>query len=248
MPKKGAPTYVVVGVGPGLGSAVVSLLASEGAHVVAVARTSKAIDPIVTHATRRGWSVTACTADVMDSAQVERLVEGAAAEHGRIDGVSVNVGHWVPGETLLHKLTEEEWSLAIRDNLYPLYRVGRAVLPRMIAQKGGSLVLVSAAGAVRMAGSAAYAAAKGGLADVVPKLAHDYRAHGIRVNAVLPGSMGNVLDGLDPPAPDRPIPLTDRAATSPWEVARAIGYLLSEESRWVTGTLVTVDGGATSGG
>jgi len=110
------------------------------------------------------------------------------------------------------------------------------------------LVLVSAAPAVRLAASASYCAAKAGLADLVSKLAHDYRAYGIRVNAVLPGSMSNRLESLDPPLADRPLPLTEETKTSPWEVARGIRYFVSDESRWVTGTLLTVDGGATSGG
>ncbi|MGB7124052.1 MAG: SDR family oxidoreductase [Thermoplasmata archaeon] len=241
-------TFLVAGVGAGLGTAVVSVLASEGAGVVGVARSSRSLAPIAAHARARGWKVSAETADLMDSVQVEQVVERAVREYGRIDGVSVNVGHWVGGETLLHRLSEEEWSVAIRDNLDPLYRIGRAVLPRLVAQGDGSLVLVAAAPAVRLVASASYAAAKGGLAAVVPKLARDYRATGVRVNAVLPGSMPNELTDLDPPATDRPIPMTDRPATSPWAVARAIRYLLSDESRWVTGALLTVDGGASTGG
>jgi len=126
--------------------------------------------------------------------------------------------------------------------------VARSTLPHLTEQGHGSLVVVAASPGVRWAGSAAYCAAKGGLADLVPKLARDYRPFGVRINAVLPGSMSNQLDGLDPPTWDGPIPLTDHALTGPWEVARAIRYLLSEESRWVTGSLMLVDGGLTAGG
>jgi meso-butanediol dehydrogenase / (S,S)-butanediol dehydrogenase / diacetyl reductase len=239
---------LVAGVGGGLGSAVVSVLASDGATVVAVARSSHALAPLETHARMRGWKVATRTADIFDPAQVERLVDGVVREFGQIDAVSVNVGHWIPGETLLHRLSEQEWSLGLRENLDPVYRIGKAVLPRFIERGAGTMVVVSAAPAVRLAASASYCAAKGGLAELVPKLAHDYRASGVRINAVLPGSMSNHLDSLDPPTPGRPIPLTDRAETSPWEVASAIRYLISDESRWVTGSLLTVDGGATSGG
>ncbi len=239
---------LVAGVGPGLGTAVVNLLASEGATVVAVARSSKALDPIQAHARTRGWTVAARTADLLDQADVDRTVRSVLDEFGRIDAVSINVGHWVQGETLLHRMSDEEWSSAIRDNLEPVFRLARATLPYLIAQGGGSLVLVSAAPGVRWAGSAAYCAAKGGLADLVPKLARDYRSTWVRVNAVLPGSMSHDLGQLDPPPVERAIPLTDETATSPWEVARAIRYLLSEESRWVTGSLLLVDGGLSTGG
>jgi NAD(P)-dependent dehydrogenase (short-subunit alcohol dehydrogenase family) len=145
-------------------------------------------------------------------------------------------------------MSDDEWSLGIRDNLEPVFRVARATLPHLIERGSGSVVMVSAAPGVRAAGSASYCAAKGGLADLVPKLGRDYRATGVRINAVLPGSMPNQLDALDPPPADRPIPLTNRPATSPWEVARAVRYLLSDESRWVTGTLLVVDGGLSTGG
>jgi NAD(P)-dependent dehydrogenase (short-subunit alcohol dehydrogenase family) len=238
---------LVAGVGGGLGSAVVSLLASEGATVVAVARTGRAVEPLAEHARRRGWAVAARTADITDPGAASRLVHGAVEEFGRIDALSVNVGHWFPAETPLHRLTPEEWSSGVRDNLDPTYQLGRAAIPHMLDRHRGSVVLVSAALPVRWAGSAAYCAGKAGVADLVPKLARDYRGTGLRFNGVLPGSMAHQLADLDPPAADAPLPLTDETATSPWEVARAIRYLLSDESRWVTGALLTVDGGASTG-
>ena len=239
---------LVAGVGGGLGTAVVNTLAVEGATVIGVARTPKALERIQIHARTRGWNFSPRTADLLDQADVDRMVRSVLDEFGHLDGVSINVGHWVGGETLLHRMSENEWTAGIRDNTEPIYRVARATLPHLIERGGGSVVLVSAAPGVRWAGSASYCAAKGGLADLVPKLARDYRPLGVRINAVLPGSMANEVEELDPPPTDRPIPLTDTTATSPWEVARAIRYLLSDESRWVTGSLVLVDGGLTTGG
>jgi NAD(P)-dependent dehydrogenase (short-subunit alcohol dehydrogenase family) len=238
---------LVAGVGTGLGSAVVSLLASEGATVVAVARTPGAVEPLADHAQKRGWKVRACTANVDEPAAVEKLVRSTLAEFGRIDALSINVGHWFGGETPLHKMTPADWSAGIRDNLDPTYQLGRAVIPHMLERHRGNIVLVSAALPVRWAGSAAYCAGKAGVADLVSKLARDYRESGLRFNGVLPGSMTRELPSLDPPAADAPVPLTDQTATSAWEVARAICYLLSDGSRWVTGSLLTVDGGASTG-
>jgi NAD(P)-dependent dehydrogenase (short-subunit alcohol dehydrogenase family) len=239
---------LVAGVGPGLGTAVVNQLASDGATVVAVARSEKALGPIEAHARARKWKVTGRTVDVLDPAQVARVVADVVTEFGRIDGVSINAGHWLPGETLLHRLSEEEWSGAIQQNLYPIYRVGKAVIPHFLERHEGSIVAVSAAPAIRFVGSASYCAAKAGVAELVPKLARDYRSSGIRVNGVLPGSMANHLDHLDPPSDGSPVPLREETPTSPWEVARAIRYFLSDDSRWVTGALLTVDGGLSTGG
>ncbi len=237
---------LVAGVGSGLGSAVVSLLASDGATVVAAARTSAALELLSAHARRRGWTVVPRTADVADPVAAERLVRETIGEFGGIDALSVLVGHWFSGETPLHRLTPEEWTAGVRDNLDPTYQLGRAAIPHLIERHHGSVVLVSAAQAVRWAGSAAYCAAKAGVAELVPKLARDYRATGVRFNGVLPGSMARDLPDLDPPPADAPLPLTDTTATSAWEVARAVRYLLSDESRWVTGALLTVDGGAST--
>jgi NAD(P)-dependent dehydrogenase (short-subunit alcohol dehydrogenase family) len=240
--------FLVAGVGTGLGTAVVSLLASEGATVIAIARTAKALDPILAHSRTRGWKVSGRTADVLNQTDVDRAVRGALEEFGHLDGVSVNVGHWLGAETLLHEMTDEQWSTIVRDNLEPTFRLARATFPHLVERGGGSVVLVSAAPSVRAAGSASYSAAKAGVAELATKLARDYRRFGIRVNAVLPGSMSRQVEGLDPPPTDAPVGLKDETPTSPWEVGRMIRYLLSDESRWITGSLNLVDGGLSTGG
>ncbi len=117
------------------------------------------------------------------------------------------------------------------------------MLPHFLERKQGVLVLVSAAERVGLVGAASYCLAKGGMLSLTKKLATDYRSQGIRVNAVLPGNMSKEVEPLEPPpARNRPR-LSDRIPTSSWEVARAIRYLLSEEAAWITGALLTVDGG-----
>jgi len=224
---------LVAGVGKGLGTATVALLASEGARVIAVARHGTALSPLEAHARHRNWNVEIRTANLFDATEVDRLVHDAVEEFGGLDAASVNVGHWVPGETALHRMSADEWSSGLRDNLDAIYLVGRAAIPHFLQRGRGSLVVVSAALAI---------------VDLVPKLARDYRATGIRVNAVLPGSMSGSLEQLDPPPRDPSVVLTDQTRTSPWEVARAIRYFVSDESRWVTGAVLTVDGGASTFG
>lgn len=239
---------LVAGVGAGLGTAVVSVLAAAGASVIGIARTRSSLEPLQKYAESRGRIVRAVTADVRDQSELNAAVDRVMSEFGRIDGVSVNVGHWIMGDTLLHKTTDEEWSAGLRDNLDAVHRIGRAVLPIMIKQGHGSVVLVSAAERVRRLGNPSYCAAKGGLADLTLKLATDYRPFGIRFNAVLPGNMEHQLAGFEPPEITHPIPLRDNAGVDAWQVARAIQYLLLDDGEWVTGALLTVDGGQSTGG
>jgi NAD(P)-dependent dehydrogenase (short-subunit alcohol dehydrogenase family) len=234
---------VVAGVGSGLGSAVVSVVAGAGATTVGIARGGVSLNRLEALAGARGWKFRAVRADLASSSEVDRAITSTVREFGRIDGVSLNVGHWILGDTLLHKTTEAEWSEGIADNLNAIFQVGRAVLPHMVERRSGSLVLVSAAEGVRWAGNASYCVAKGGIIDLTQKLARDYRPYGVRVNAVLPGNMEHDVDPASPPNPSKPLALRDGSGVGAWEVARSIGYLLSDESRWTTGALLTVDGG-----
>ena len=235
--------YLVAGVGSGLGSAVASLLASSGATVVATARSPKVLSRLESHAHQRGWSIHPFQGDLSLSADVDRLRQVLQGEFGPLEGASLQTGRWVPGDTLLHKTTDEEWSRGISDNLDAIFHVSRAIIPLLLERKRGSVVLVSAANRVRWSGNVAYCVAKGGLVDLTRKLARDYRPYGIRFNAVLPGTMEHELPSLDPPEPSTPFPLKNASGSGAWEVARTIRFLLGDEARWITGATIPVDGG-----
>jgi len=243
----GGSVVVVAGVGSGLGSAVVGALASEGNTVVGWARGAGSLEALRAHAQARGWRFHPRQVDLREQGQVDAAVQAAVSELGRIDGFALTAGHWLGGATRLHELDEREWSEALADNLEPAFRSLRRVLPVMMAQHHGSVVLVSAAEGVRRAGSASYAAAKAGLIELTYQLAGECRPHGIRVNAVLPGNMGRWV-ALDPPDLRGPVPLRTESASAPWEVARCVRFLLSDESRWITGAAVPVDGGLSTRG
>jgi A-factor type gamma-butyrolactone 1'-reductase (1S-forming) len=233
----------VAGVGSGLGSALVSLLGGAGAAVVGVARSQASLDRLGTIAQRTGWKFRGVRADLSVQSEVDAAVQLTEREFGPIDGVSINAGHWVEGDTLLHRMTDLEWTDGLKDNLEAYYRVGRATLPLLIDRGRGAIVLVSAAERVRWDGNPSYCVAKGGILELTRKLSRDYRQFGIRVNAVLPGTMEHEVDPGSPPPENTPLALRDRSGVGAWEVARTIRYLLSDSSRWVTGTLLTVDGG-----
>ena len=185
--------YLVAGVGSGLGSAVANLVASSGATVVAAARSPKTLSTLESHARQRGWSIHPFQGDLSQPADVDRLRQILQGEFGPLEGASLQTGRWVPGDTLLHKTTDEEWSRGVSDNLDAIFRVSRVIIPLLLERKRGSVVLVSAADRVRWSGNVAYCVAKGGLVDLTRKLARDYRPYGIRFNAVLPGTMEHEL-------------------------------------------------------
>ena len=235
--------YLVAGVGSGLGSAVTALLASRGATVVAVARRSESLAAVEAQGRVRGWSLRPFVGDLSKEEDVDRLVRTVVKEAGPLDGACLQTGRWIAGDTLLHKTTDREWTEGLQSNLEAIFRVGRAVLPLLMERRRGSLVLISAADRVRWSGNVAYCVAKGGLVDLTRKLARDYRPYGIRVNAVLPGTMEHDLPSLDPPDPSGPLALKDASGSGAWEVARMVSYLLGDEGRWISGSAIPVDGG-----
>ena len=240
--------YLVGGAGAGLGSALVSLLASRGATVVASARQEKSLSRLEAAAKSGSWTFRPVVADLKNLAEAEALVAGVIREFGHLDGVAALAGGWMPGSPLIHESSEREWEEGLSNNLRPVYCLSHAALPAMIQQGGGSLVFVSATRAVRWAGTAAYGAAKGALVELCEKMAHDYRPYGIRVNAVLPGNMPHNVEPTARPGPAPRPRLRDTIETGSWEVAHAISFLLSREAEWVTGSTLVVDGGRSTGG
>lgn len=239
---------LVGGVGSGLGSAVVSTLGAAGATTIGVARNAESLGKLGELARARGWNFHPEVADLGAPAPVAALVQRVLKDHGRIDGLSLNMGRWIPGDTLLHKTTDAEWASGLNDNLNAIFQVTRAALPSMMERGSGSIVIVSAADRVRLHGNVSYCVAKGGLIDLARKLSADYRPHGIRVNVVLPGTMEHNVDPAVPPVEAGPFGLRDSSGSGAWEVARAIRFLLSDEARWITGVELTVDGGFSTRG
>jgi NAD(P)-dependent dehydrogenase (short-subunit alcohol dehydrogenase family) len=237
---------IVTGAGSGIGRASARALAAEGASVT-LADVSEAGAEV---ADAMGGDATFVKTDVRSSEQVEALVGSAVERHGRLDGIVNNAAVAIGGGAA--DISEEDWTRVLDINLTGVWRGMRYAIPELLASGGGAIVNVSSVQSlVGFVGWAGYAASKGGVNALTQQAAIEYAPRGIRINAVVPGTIltgmnEHILEEVDDPD----------ALISEWtsmhpigrigmpdEVAAAVVYLMSDESSFVTGTLLRVDGG-----
>lgn len=247
-------TCIVTGGAAGIGRACVARFAREGYGVLvadcdaAAARTSAAV-----LAEEFRADVVAMSVDVAVRRDCEQMADAALARWGRIDVLVGNAGVQTRGA--LAAGTDEDWSRVLDVNLHGIVNCCRAVLPAMVAQSDGRIVLVSSINALRSpAGMGLYDVSKTAVLGVVRSLAVEHGGDGVRVNAVCPGATltdhhlraaaarGQGADDLR--ASTRGYGALGRIA-EPHEIAAAIHFLASDDASFVTGTTLVVDGGFT---
>lgn len=241
---------VVTGAGSGIGRACAIALAREGASVIVADVDAAAADAVAAEIGRAGGAAHAHTADVRDLAQVEAMVGACVERFGRIDVLHNNAGIATPGS--VHETSEDDWLRVLDVNLSGVWRGMRCAVPHMLAQGGGSIVNTGSVQAVvGYPGWAAYTASKAGIEGLTLQAAVEYGTAGIRVNAIIPGSIRSAMNqALLDRSPD-PAALQARwdrqhalgRIGEPEEVASLVVYLASDESSFVTGAMVRVDGG-----
>jgi NAD(P)-dependent dehydrogenase (short-subunit alcohol dehydrogenase family) len=240
---------VVTGAASGIGLATARRFAAQGARVGvadirgdAAARACAEID----------GDVVPLELDVTSCADAERAIASFAERSGRLDVVVNNAGVTIVGP--VHTLTEEEWDRQLAVNLKSVYLVSRAAWPFLAAQGGAIVNTASIAGLVALPSDAAYCASKAGVIALTKCMAIDGAPDRIRANCVCPGFTetpmltGFLEDQGDPAAARRSAEgMHPLGLGAPDDLAGAITYLASEEAGWVTGTVLVVDGGLTSG-
>jgi NAD(P)-dependent dehydrogenase (short-subunit alcohol dehydrogenase family) len=238
--------------GIGNGTAVAILFAREGARVVLVNRSERRAREVERMIEAEGGDCMVCAADVTNARDVERMVETTIERYGKLDILHNNVGGGPAGQRMsIVEVSEEDWDASMTVNLKSMMLCCKYSIPRMREAGGGSIINASSvAGAIGLrdpkTSLVAYSTAKAGVSGLTRALAADYAADGIRVNCIIIGMVETPLvvarqgeEVLEKRR--RAIPL--QTAGTGWDVGWAAVYLASDESRWVTGIDLPIDGG-----
>ena len=247
MPALDGKSAVIVGGGTGIGRATAELFAAEGARVVVFGRRPAPLKATVAAIAARGGAAADVAGDVVEDADVERLIETAVRLHGGLD-VLVNAAA-VRGPRALVDTTSAEFAASLRINLVGAFAVTRAAVAPMRARGGGSIVHIgSALGTAATRDFAPYIAAKGGLNALARAAAVELVGDGIRVNVVAPGTIAAEAAAGIPEFRRRMlehrIPIGRAGHVS--DVAAACLFLASDAARYITGAVLPVDGGWTA--
>lgn len=256
-------TAIVVGAGQtpgetvGNGRAIALLFAREGAHVLCIDRLAERAEETAAQIVAEGGRAAAFAANITKAADCEAMVDAAKVRFGRIDIVVNNVGIGGGGDGPAHRLTEDAFDRIMTVNLKGAWQVSKAVLPTLREQGAGAIVNISSLASIAGGNQAAYEMSKAAVNRLTTSVAQANAGKGVRCNAIAMGLLDTPMavagiataSGQEQQAVrdarNARVPLGGQMGTA-WDTAYAALFLASDEARFITGTVLFVDGGMSS--
>ena len=235
---------LVTGASRGIGAAIAQTLGKQGAVVVGTATSASGADKITAALKEAGIKGTGIALDVNDASQIETVLKTVADQFGNVTLLVNNAG--ITKDTLMMRMSDEDWDAVISTNLSSVYRMSKAVLrPMMKARTGRIISISSVVGHMGNAGQTNYAAAKAGMAGFTRSLAAEVGARGITVNCVAPGFIETDMTAELPEDIKNQmlarVPLNRLGNVD--EIAATVAFLASPTAAYITGETIHVNGG-----
>jgi NAD(P)-dependent dehydrogenase (short-subunit alcohol dehydrogenase family) len=236
MAKLDGQVALITGSGRGIGRAIASLFAAEGARITVTARSADEIESAAEEIRAAGGEAIAVRGEVTDEADVSRVVEETVDRFGQIDILVNNAAANLPSIDLID-IEPDDWRRVIDVNINGLYLCTRAVIPHMTSRGSGKIINISSIGGRRGGrGRGPYRVTKAGMINLTETLAAELRGHGISVNCICPGGVDTEMMRMIAGGGPRP------DLMQPVEIARLALFLASDDSSAITGTSIDAFG------